>query len=477
MEYKSIKTDLIDIFERRELRQPVLEKLKERISSGFNPARPLTVVKRGDRYLAADGNHRLHVLRDLGIGEAPCVIRDGNPYRLAIDCNADEETYAPEDLFDRLDTIRALKEEGRTQQEIGDIIGVSRNAINDYQRLLNNVDANILGLARICQVGRASENDAVAPFNFTEGWFRNSGLYSLNEFYQNKVVDSLIADKFNWSNDKLKRTTEKYRQWQVFETIAKEEAQQNIEDIISMIRADYFKSESSLRKKIEEVNKDAENRLINGDAVQEIQKLDNGSIDILITDPPYGINYKSNRSQFTEHITKTGVASDTDEAFELFKNTLDAIYDKLSENALIFVFTGWQTYSKFEQLVAEKFDIKNMIIWDKGNHGAGDLDYAFGNRHEQIIFASKGNRKLVKRIQDIIAVSKVNHSSLQHPTEKPEALIKTLLDAVAHKHDVFCDPFMGSGSHVSAAKKHGCRYIGIEIDTEIFKKAKHRINE
>ena len=64
-----------------------------------------------------------------------------------------------------------------------------------------------------------------------------------------------------------------------------------------------------------------------------------------------------------------------------------------------------------------------------------------------------------------------------HPTQKPTELIKQILEVSANKHDLVCDPFMGSGSHIKAAKDYGCNYIGIELDSEMFEKAKNYINE
>lgn len=62
-----------------------------------------------------------------------------------------------------------------------------------------------------------------------------------------------------------------------------------------------------------------------------------------------------------------------------------------------------------------------------------------------------------------------------HPTQKPEDLITEILTVSANKYDIFCDPFMGSGSHIRAAKKYGCNYIGIELDENMFNRAKAHI--
>ena len=131
-------------------------------------------------FLVADGNHRLCALKEMRATSVPCVIyNDKDPYNLAVSCNQDEDTYAPMDLFDWLDIIGKLREEGLTQAQIGERIGWSREQTKDYITVLNKIGAQFLNLARRHQVGRAPKNGANAPFDFTEGWFRTSGIYDL----------------------------------------------------------------------------------------------------------------------------------------------------------------------------------------------------------------------------------------------------------------------------------------------------------
>ena len=151
---------------------------------------------------------------------------------------------------------------------------------------------------------------------------------------------------------------------------------------------------------------------------------------------------------------------------------MKSLEDKVTDNAHLYLFTSWKVYPEFAEIVSKYYTVKNMIIWDKGNHGSGDLETSWGNRHELIIFAIKGNRKLNVRKADIINVSKVNSQIAIHPTQKPEALIKELLEASARPKDTVIDPFMGSGSTIKAVKEYGdLNYIGIELDKERFDKA------
>ena len=84
------------------------------------------------------------------------------------------------DLFDWLDIIKKLRDEGLTQSQIGERIGWSESKVKQYSALLSTVVTQVLNLARQYQIGRVTPEVTFATFNFTEGWFRNSGLYDLN---------------------------------------------------------------------------------------------------------------------------------------------------------------------------------------------------------------------------------------------------------------------------------------------------------
>ncbi len=93
------------------------------------------------------------------------------------------------DLFDWLDVVKSLKSEGLTQEKIGERIGWSRDKVQGSNELVTKVVANVLDLCRAHQKGRATDDVATATFDFTEGWFRTSGLYDLQPEYQERLRD------------------------------------------------------------------------------------------------------------------------------------------------------------------------------------------------------------------------------------------------------------------------------------------------
>lgn len=95
-----------------------------------------------------------------------------------------EDTYAQVDLFDHLDTIDTLRKNGHTQKEIAEILSDgqeewSESKVKQYSALLNNVVTDVLDTAREHQEGRVTDEVTDVTFEFTEWWFRNSGLYDL----------------------------------------------------------------------------------------------------------------------------------------------------------------------------------------------------------------------------------------------------------------------------------------------------------
>ena len=483
IEYKVLPVKELNHFLIRDIRLGIIEELKERIEEGYNPARPLTVVEKDGSYYVADGNHRLKALNDLEIEEVTCVIhKEEDPYTLAVKGNADEDTYSPMDLFDWIELISSMKDEGYTQQMIADRIGWSVNKVKQYFVLLNEIVTQVFDKAKSRQKGRVTEEVTNVTFNFTEGWFRNSGLYDLNEKYQERLMDDFIQDKFNWNSGKVKRESAKYKMWMEFIETAKNKLvdQSDLEEVIGLIESGTFRSESQLLNKINDFNNQAENKLINGDSIIEMEKLEDSSIDLVITDPPYGIDYSSNYSKYDDYVTKHTIANDSelDETIGLLDKALEVLHKKTKENAHVYIFTSWKVYPEFKEVVSKYFDVKNMIVWNKGNASMGDLEGSWGNQHELVIFATKGRRKLNTRKFDIININRVPTTKAIHPTQKPEEVIKVMLEASAHSKDTVIDPFMGSGSTIKAVKEYGdLNYIGIELDRERYEKAVSYISD
>lgn len=483
--YIVIPISQLEPFPIREIREENVERIKQSIlEKGYNPSRVLTVVKKGKKYLVAAGNHRLQAIKELGMKAVPCLISNGDPYSIAVRDNEDEETFAQMDLFDWLGIIKQLREEGLTQKEIGEKIGWSESQIKQYSMLLNKIVTQVLDLSKNHQEGRVTEKVTQVTFNFSEYWFRTSRLYDLQEKYQLECLQRFIADKYRWSKTLLLSETTKYKRWQDFIEIAREKLVDSakLELILPLIENDTFKNEGQLLIKIADLNKESKNKLICGDALIELPKLDDHSIDLVIIDPSYGLNYSSNWSQDSEYISKKEIKNDgLEEALSLLDNALNILNSKTKANSHFYIFTSWKVYPQFEGIVSKYFEIKNLIVWHKKTGlGLGDLKNTWGNTYDLIIFATKGNRPINKRKADVISdINKITCNRTKiHSTQKPVALIQQLLEVSLQAGDTVCDCFMGSGSTIKALIEYSsdCNYIGIELDKSMFEKAKSFIS-
>jgi len=132
---KFIKTNQLEQFLIRELRQNVVDDIKKSISeNGYLMSHHLTVV--GNKII--DGNHRYPAAVESGITELPCVVYEEgevNIYKLSDQLNASNDTYAKQDLFDILYKIGKLKDDKYTGKEIADILGWSQSLVSQYNNL------------------------------------------------------------------------------------------------------------------------------------------------------------------------------------------------------------------------------------------------------------------------------------------------------------------------------------------------------
>lgn len=213
------------------------------------------------------------------------------------------------------------------------------------------------------------------------------------------------------------------------------------------------------------------------------------SIDLIVTDPPYGINYRSNRQTVDRRKSVRGEGSIVvrDHYFEtieedknLLTDWLRESYRILKEGSAIYIFAHWTKWGNvFDAAENVGFHNKNMIVLNKSNHGMGDLKGSYAPKHELLLFATKGKHQLrfpQGRINDIWNVSvKFSGTRRFHPNEKPYSWIIPAIENSSDVGAVVLDPFMGSGTTGIAAISMNRKFIGMEKDPEYFKIAEQRI--
>lgn len=199
-------------------------------------------------------------------------------------------------------------------------------------------------------------------------------------------------------------------------------------------------------------------------------------VDCVITDPPYLINYKTNYRKDKNHKFCKVIQNDNNP--QLIIDLMPLLYDVMKDDTPLYMFCNSDYIDFFKQEVEKYFTVKNIIVWDKGNHTAGDLEAQYGKRYEFIIYANKGRALFnvgVKRDVDIWQVPRIVGNEQIHQNQKPVDLISKILNTHSKQGDLILDIFMGSGTTAVACHKLQRNYIGFELDKEYFDLARKRI--
>jgi DNA modification methylase len=210
-----------------------------------------------------------------------------------------------------------------------------------------------------------------------------------------------------------------------------------------------------------------------GDCMEVMRSIADGSVDSVITDPPYGIDYQSVWRIDSERMDK--IANDK----EPFVSWCVDAFRVMKSIGGILCFCRWDVQEDFRRaLDVAGFSIKSQVIWDRMIHGLGDLNAQFAPQHDVIWWATKGDYAFPgKRPKSVIQYQRVSPDKLVHPNEKPEMLINALIRITTKPGDSILDPFMGSGTTGVACARTGRNFVGIEIDERYFRIAEKRIRD
>ncbi len=233
------------------------------------------------------------------------------------------------------------------------------------------------------------------------------------------------------------------------------------------------------------------NQLICGDAIEVMSALPIASVDLVIADPPYnlGKDYGNNRDLKAWHEYEQFTDAWIRQAIRILKPT-----------GSIYVFMGVRFISKLFTLLEEKHGLlfNSWITWHY-TQGMG-RKVGFSPRHEDILFFNKTrdftfnldavrvpqkyyrqrNNMAGANPSDVWQFSHVHYCSaerVEHPTQKPEALMERVIRASSNPDDLVLDPFVGSGTTSRVAAFLGRRWIGIDINPDYIALARNRIGQ
>lgn len=207
-----------------------------------------------------------------------------------------------------------------------------------------------------------------------------------------------------------------------------------------------------------------------GDCLELMKEIPDGSIDLIVTDPPYGMNFKSNyRKESYDEIKN-------DDSLYFLNDLFSNCHRVLKDNTAIYCFCSWHNIDEFKRQFEKYFKLKNIIVWEKNNTSMGDLKGSYAPKYEMILFGHKG-RRLIEgfRYPDVIKAKRTGNKL--HPTQKPVELLQLFIETSSKEKDIVLDAFVGSGSTCVACVNTNRHYIGFELDEKYFDIACKRLDE
>ena len=495
----------------RPLSPAYVERLRQKVRAiGVKPY-PLSVTPQGVLF---GGRHRFEAFRAEGITE--CLMHISEPASLdreAIELNRASEDALPMSFVDYAEMVWRKQAAGATQQAIADELGWSRSAIADYAAL-RKITADAWNVVATFQANALSrgEDDAtasVAPATFTENLLRS--IVSLTAAQQLELVQDLAAGRIN--KNKFRAQAEAYRArnaaiaWlraqlgdidaEIADGAAAEVAR-GVYDAEWKAGGEDGSAGPKLARLVEAArDKFAKKHslvLIHGDFHAEVLRIGDASIDAVITDPPYRIS--------TDRIYRLANQADWNKNFGDWDTKPEGefiadiqawgttFFRIMKPGASGFMFVG-EAYLNIAQALFHTagFEIKGSFFWCRSNPGTSVTKADFMPAMDFAIqFAKPGARRTFNYPGEpegfnwLRAPICGGHERLKnprgetlHPTQKPEAVIRHLMDLITLPGDAVFDGFMGVGTTGKVARDTGRKFIGIEQDAMYFIAAKTRV--
>ena len=226
------------------------------------------------------------------------------------------------------------------------------------------------------------------------------------------------------------------------------------------------------------------------DCLEYLRQLPDNGVDLVVTDPPYNVSRKQDLVFEGRRIRKDFGAWDYG-----FDPTpvMKELKRVLKPTGQIYVFCSTEQIPIYMRIFQEGWFFRNLLVWSKTNPPPrlSKTNWVFANEYilyavnEKIKlntitfnFPSQGAMKnifITSALQGAERLRKPEGGAL-HPTQKPLAVLKRLIETSSKPGDIVLDPFMGVGSTAVAAKTLGRRYLGCEIDSQYVQKSVERVS-
>jgi DNA modification methylase len=188
-----------------------------------------------------------------------------------------------------------------------------------------------------------------------------------------------------------------------------------------------------------------------GDCNDFLSELKPGSVDLIVTDPPYGMNYESGREKHRP------IHGDDRYPVEVVERLIEI--PRLAS----YFFCRWDNLWDHKTLPKPA----SVLTWVKTTGTMGDCEGEHGRAYEMALFYRGREHEFLYRASDVLRNERTGN--VLHPTQKPVPLIKEILRC--YDFETVLDPYMGSGTTGRAAKEMNKHWLGFEIDDELHKTA------
>jgi len=227
------------------------------------------------------------------------------------------------------------------------------------------------------------------------------------------------------------------------------------------------------------------NEIIQGDCLDVMASLDSGSVDLVLTDPPYrliqgGQASKSRPmggvlSKYKNENVNNGKVFDHNEIE--FTEWIPEVHRVLKDKAHFYCFINYHNMQEVME-VSEKvgFTLNNILVMVKDNTV---VNHWYMKNVEYVLFFRKGGMKPLNNNSDntAVMVRMPKDQEKIHPTQKPVPYLESLIKNSTNNGEIVLDPFAGSGSTAIACLNTGRGFITCEIDNEFYWKTKSRIDD
>jgi len=203
------------------------------------------------------------------------------------------------------------------------------------------------------------------------------------------------------------------------------------------------------------------NKIINGDCLEVMKEIPSNSVDLILTDPPYGDGTGYGR------YNKTILSNETP---DINKHIMPYLYRLLKNDRTFYCFTNW----KFAYLVRDYaesvgFTTKMLCVIVKNNIGMGST---FRNQYELCWVFEKGTPTYNKQISNVLRMEYIHHDETTHPHQKGMNIITQLIDIT--DAELVLDCFSGSGTTAIACHELKRNFICIEKDINYYNMSQKR---